>query len=201
MDSDYLGQLIRQAQMAGWATGNGDLGCVTDFLANSLGWNVRLTGEAMRCGTWLHSDGAHHRPRPDILLFSAGQAMDGPPLLLWAFTSLDSLAPKQLRSDLNEGLFTVRNRGSKETFLSPAHDSPGVRFDPVYMEPADQRASRVAAYFGSSREHATRYEWEHPHQILAIANKRVLHARESPDPESQAPLRRVALGYSSKDQP
>ncbi|MBX7451925.1 hypothetical protein GR927_28380 [Mycolicibacterium sp. 3033] len=136
----------------------------------------------------LHTDGAHHIEPPDIILLSSA-TVSTVPTLLWHFRP--HVDAGELVHDLHNGLFTVR--AGKHSFLAPALDSGHVRYDPGCMDPADGRAQRVADFFVSKLEAAVPFSWETPGLTLAIANRRVLHAREDASNETERQLQRVAL--------
>ncbi|WP_075863429.1 TauD/TfdA family dioxygenase [Gordonia sp. CNJ-863] len=61
------------------------------------------------------------------------------------------------------------------------------------MEPADGRAQRVAQFFSTRLERATAHTWDTPGQVLAIDNRRVLHARGDATNEPNRAIERLAL--------
>lgn len=140
----------------------------------------------------LHTDGAHHEEPPEVILLSSQQP-SAVPTLLWRFPPTGE-RPKEIEHDLREGLFTVRSGHS--AFLAHAIDGlydTRVRYDPGCMSPADGRARRVAAFIGESEKDATPVGWDSPGIVLAINNRKVLHARGDATDEPEREIERVAL--------
>lgn len=140
----------------------------------------------------LHTDGAHHEEPPEVILLAAS-APSAVPTLLWSFPAAGE-RPKEIEHDLREGLFTVRS--GRSAFLAHAIDGlydTKVRYDPGCMSPADGRARRVAAFIGESEEDAALFEWNAPGTVLAINNRKVLHARGDATDEPERQVERLAL--------
>ena len=206
-----LRRLVERALKDGWAVEDGDLGSI-DYQATSLGWEVLPSRKAgplaevlkptaasdaptkslsAKYGTGdqpLHTDGAHHVRTPDVILLSAEGSSDVP-TLLWRFST--GRVPNGVLRCLRHGLFTVRS--GKDGFLAPALEGIHLRFDPGCMDPSDQRARRVMAFFDSARESAERHDWTTSGTVLAIDNRRVLHARASAEGEPDRAMQRVTL--------
>lgn len=205
--------LINETLNEGWATREGDLTKLSFDLHGHDGWDIvasRVGGPLVDTLTPtsadeapkkslsakyglgeqpLHTDGAHQQERPGIILLSAAQPSKIP-TLLWRMRSFRDL-PDGIYADLHHGLFNVDS--GKGSFLAPALDRHGFRFDPGCMEPADQRAKRVAGYFASVQKDAEHYEWRESGQILAINNQGVLHARADTDDDLNRAMHRVTL--------
>lgn len=78
----------------------------------------------------LHTDGAHLRKMPDVIvLYAANPSSTG--TTIWKFG-------REYPSALWSGVFTVR--GNEGSFLAHAYANQRLRFDPVCMSPADQLA-------------------------------------------------------------
>lgn len=206
-----LKRLVEQAIENGWSCEHGGLERLRSQ-ASILGWEVvssrtaepltevlkpanpsdaqknSLSAKYGRGDQPLHTDGAHHGRQPDVILLSASEASEVP-TLLWRF-GVDRV-PLEMLHDLRNGLFTVRN--GKDAFLAPALDGTRLRVDPACMDPSDLRARRVLAFFESVREDAERYDWKEPGKVLAIDNRRVLHARASAEGEPERTMHRVTL--------
>ncbi len=211
MVSLSLEQLVKQAAENGWADVDGNLDNV-NYQASFLGWDVvssrkagpltevlkpanpsdapkqSLSAKYGRGAQPLHTDGAHYRRQPDVVLLSAA-AISDVPTLLWRFGT--GRVPQEVLHDLRNGLFTVRS--GKDAFLAPALVGNRLRVDPGCMDPSDRRARRVLAFFESVREDAERYEWTAAGKVLAIDNRRILHARTSAEEESERAMHRVTL--------
>lgn len=211
MSMSPLRRLVERALEDGWAVEEGDLGGV-DLQANTLGWEVVASRKAgpmadvlkptatsnastkslsAKYGTGdqpLHTDGAHHVRVPDVILLSSEGSSDVP-TLLWKFST--SRVPSDVLQSLRNGLFTVRS--GKDAFLAPALEGTLLRFDPGCMDPSDQRARRGMAFFESVRESAERHGWTTSGKVLAIDNRRILHARASAEGESDRAIHRVTL--------
>lgn len=117
----------------------------------------------------LHSDGAHLRKPPDVIvLFAADPTTTA--TVIW------KLRPNY-PSSLSSGVFTVRARDN--SFLTHALDTGRLRFDPGCMYPSDHLAREAQAYLTDAREHAHYHQWKDGGTLLFIDNKRALHAREA----------------------
>lgn len=213
-----LAQLVAQAVARGWAAGTGSLHNIESYAARNR-WQIvpsRRRGPAIdvlvptkpsdarpaslsatygRGAQPLHTDGAHHTVPPDIVLLAADAASDVP-TLLWRFNP-GTLAD-EVEDAAQEGLFTVRSSG--EAFLAAAWNGRRLRFDPGCMEAGDERASRISQFFNSAAATADRFEWATAGQVLAIDNRRVLHARGSAEDEPDRVLQRVAIRLPEEHQ-
>lgn len=117
----------------------------------------------------LHTDGAHHREMPDIVLLAAQEPTSTPTLLC---------NPGYPTDAQRAGTFRV-GRG-REAFYANAVDDVGRwRYDPGCMTPMDDDARRASLDFDELRTRAVRHEWAQPGTVLVIANRRTLHARAS----------------------
>lgn len=132
----------------------------------------------------LHTDGAHLRRPPDVIVLASALPSTTPTVVFrpdWA----------TVPSGAHDGIFTVRGNGV--SFLAPAWDYHRLRYDPGCMAPSDHLAREAQEYFASARSGAHVHEWDTPNQLLFIDNKRVLHARnEVTDPETRV-IERMAL--------
>ncbi len=138
----------------------------------------------------LHTDGAHHQVPPHIVLLSSRQ-ISSVATWLWRFDTAQ-LPSTSMHHDLLHGVFTVRS--GRSCFLSPAWTHrEQLRYDPGCMEPADDRAQRVATFLNSRIEHGTAFSWTTPGQVLAIDNRRVTHARGDAVNEPHRTIERLAL--------
>lgn len=127
----------------------------------------------------LHTDGAHLRTPPDIVVLHAQQPNETP-TVVW---KLDERFP----SALSSGVFTVR--GNEGSYLAHAYEGRRLRFDPVCMSPADYLAKEAQSYFQEARERAHEHEWLQRGTLLFIDNRRALHARNAVDDERDAASR------------
>ncbi|MEO7261016.1 MAG: hypothetical protein ABI047_07160 [Jatrophihabitantaceae bacterium] len=121
----------------------------------------------------LHTDGAHLQQPPDLVVLEA----DHPsltPTLLWTF-ALEHERAASIRPDLRNGIFLVAS--ASERTLQTAQIGTAIRFDPGCMTPCDQRARRVADFFGEALGRARPHLWKGPGHVLVIDNRRMLHAR------------------------
>lgn len=142
----------------------------------------------------LHTDGAHLRTPPDIVLLAATGPVSGMTLLLPIGSG--PLAPPH-DDDLVRGVFRIGGRGS--TFYASALDKDGaVRFDPVCMVPIDPVARTAASWLRSAIRWAEPYSWDDPTRTLVIDNRRCLHGRTSVDGNSQRLLRRLMLQWEDR---
>lgn len=120
----------------------------------------------------LHSDGAHLRVVPDVVLLHSA-APTPTSTVIWT--------PKPRGADAlpaaaANGVFTVRGNG--ESFLATARDRNGLRFDPVVMSPGDAFARETIAYLDAARPRSEVHLWDEPDLLLFIDNRRALHARD-----------------------
>lgn len=123
----------------------------------------------------LHTDGAHLKRMPDVIVLFAAKPT-GTPTAVW---KLPSRFPECLRS----GVFTVR--GNVESFLSHAYSNQRLRFDPGCMSPADHLAKEAAAFFGAVHSEAHRHVWEGG-SLLFIDNRTALHGRDAVESAADA---------------
>ncbi|MBN8881951.1 MAG: hypothetical protein J0H73_06510 [Salana multivorans] len=138
----------------------------------------------------LHTDGAHLRKTPDlIVLYAASPSSTG--TAIW---KLD-----QRPSVISSGVFTVR--GNEGSFLAHAYASRRLRYDPVCMSPSDQLAKEAKEFFEGARERAYIHAWSAGETLLFIDNRNSLHAREvvadAADAESRV-IERVAFYLESR---
>lgn len=131
----------------------------------------------------LHTDGAHHRLMPDIVLLSAVEPSATPTLLC------DPGAPTEAQ---RAGVFKVG--GGSRAFFASAVDTDGMwRYDPGCMTPMDEYAREVSREVATLAQNSVEHHWHVPQTVLVIANRRVLHARAAVrDPQTRR-VHRVAL--------
>ena len=206
-----LAKLVQDARRDGWVSVEGRIDSVP-HQASLLGWEVipsrksgpekdvlkptksqdapkqSLSAKYGYGAQPLHTDGSHHKEPPDIVLLSV-EAPSKVPTMLWRFPDLG--IPAETWHDLRHGLFTVRTGNS--AFLAPAFDRGRVRFDPGCMTPADSRSGRVIDFFSRMQSEAFRHEWRVSGLILAIDNRKVLHARGSAEDEPDRAMLRIAI--------
>lgn len=136
----------------------------------------------------LHSDGAHLRTPPDVVVLHSA-APTPTSTVVWTPAFRNDIA---LFIVAGEGIFTVRGNG--ESFLAVAHDRNGLRLDPVVMSPGDAFARETVAYVEAARPRAHVHSWDEPDLLLFIDNRRALHARnEVLDPDTRSITRIVYL--------
>ena len=118
----------------------------------------------------LHTDGAHFRVPPDVIVLCATEP-NNTPTLVWSNThqGVTTWHPEFAQ----QGIFTVRN--GRESFLASAASGARLRFDPVCMSPADEYARQTASYLSGLESIA--HEWTQPNMALVIDNRLCLHAR------------------------
>lgn len=128
----------------------------------------------------LHSDGAHLRLPPDVVVLHSA-APTPTSTVVWTPAPRSDVA---LFTVVREGIFTVRGNG--ESFLAVACDRDRFRFDPVVMSPGDAFARETVAYLEAARLRAYVHLWDEPDLLLFIDNRRALHARnEVLDPDTR----------------
>ncbi|MBT2495615.1 TauD/TfdA family dioxygenase [Microbacterium sp. ISL-59] len=131
----------------------------------------------------LHTDGAHHRVMPDIVLLAAVAPSPTPTLLRALGVPTESQ---------RAGVFKVG--GGRDAFYSSAIDTAGRwRYDPGCMTPMDDDARHAAAEFAALTESAFAHYWTEPGNVLVIANRRALHARAAASDASTRRVHRAAL--------
>lgn len=205
-----LADVYEQAQARGWSSVTGTLSGL-QTAARRLRWSevtIRtserdfvtelkpLTQEEARPASLsatygldeqpLHSDGAHLRNPPDVVVFVA-ETPCRTPTLLWTLATSEgrsSLSPKDM-DDLHNGLFVVD--GGSDAFLATAYSNGGWRFDRGCMRPADERRRRVDQLVLDFSKGAHPHDWSEPNQILVIDNSKTLHARSAMRPGSPRP--------------
>lgn len=102
---------------------------------------------------------------------------------------------EEIANDLRHGLFNVST--GHQVFLAPAAQGYGgrmrVRYDPGCMSPADGRARRVMEFLEAAVTLAIPFPWDTPNTVLALNNRRMLHAREDASGEPERLIERAAL--------
>lgn len=117
----------------------------------------------------LHTDGAHLRKMPDVIvLYAANPSSTG--------TTIWKLG-REYPSAIWSGVFTVR--GNEGSFLAHAYANQRLRFDPVCMSPADQLAKEAKKFLEDTREGAHTHTWSAGKTLLFIDNRNALHGREA----------------------
>lgn len=131
----------------------------------------------------MHTDGAHHREMPDLVLLSAAGPTSTPTLLC------NPGCPTEAQ---RTGVFKVG--GGRSGFYSGVVDRAGRwRYDPGCMTPMDDEGRAAAAELATLADSAVQYHWTEPNTVLVIANRRVLHARAAARDASTRRVNRVAL--------
>lgn len=121
----------------------------------------------------LHVDGSH-LPQPPKFIAMWSWEVSTTPTLLYS----DPI--KDLCEAAGQGVFMVRPGEGGKDFLATAHDSKGLRFDPLCMTPMDTYSSRITrAMENPSEDRVGRFEWDVPGKVLLIRNRMILHAREA----------------------
>jgi len=118
----------------------------------------------------LHTDGAHLRVPPDVVVLAAAEP-NNTATILWSATSggISDWHPEFAQF----GIFTVRN--GRDSFLAPAAEGARMRVDPVCMSPADGYARQAEEYFQALP--TISHQWSSPDTLLVINNRLCLHAR------------------------
>ena len=137
----------------------------------------------------LHSDGAHLRRPPDVIVLHSG-APTPTSTVVWTPSYRGGNA---LREAARVGIFTVRGNG--ESFLATVRDKGGLRFDPVVMSPGDSYARETVDYFDAARARAGVHLWDEPDLLLFIDNRRSLHARDEVLDAGTRSITRVAYRW------
>lgn len=197
--------LAQSAVATGWAIGHGEMEEVLEA-ASAADWSsvpIRrgdapvaelrpLPAEAApprslsaMVGTGqqpLHTDGAHLRAMPDIVVLAAAVPSQTPTLLY------TPSAPTHAQS---HGIF--RASFGRRAFYATAVDPEGRwRYDPGCMTPADTLALQATGEINDFATRAIVHEWSEPNLLLVLANRRTLHARAAAVDASTRVIRRVA---------
>lgn len=202
----HLEELAHEALELGWASGQVELSRLLDE-ASHLDWTpvpIRAGEPAM--GTLrvvdradahpnslsalvgseaqpLHTDGAHHRNMPDIVILSAAKPTPTPTMLCRP----GKPTPAQL-----SGVFRVG--GGKNAFYAGAVDDSGRwRYDPGCMVPTDPEAREAASQFRALANSAVAHQWSRVGEVLVIANRLTLHGRAKAIDAGTRRVHRVAL--------
>lgn len=198
--------LASEASANGWASGSGEIG-VLFAAARAAGWRtVPIRSGESEITTLrpvpaeqahpnslsamvglgrqpFHTDGAHLRRMPDIVILASETPSDTPTLLC------DPTPPTDAQL---QGVFRVA--GGRDTFYATAVNADGTwRYDPGCMTPADEHARRAADDFENLVSKTVRHEWTEPNTLLVIANRRILHARAEAVDSATRRVHRVAF--------
>ena len=123
----------------------------------------------------LHTDGAHLKYPPDIIILTS-EFPNVTPTRLW------SLSADKRGSDMGfpfqafiSGLFLVTGQG--DNFLSLCLVEDNLRFDPGCMKACDKRALRVVSFLSEAISESIEHEWTTREGILMLDNRKTLHSR------------------------
>ena len=144
----------------------------------------------------LHTDGAHIRRPPDIVVLVATNPTPVPTLLSRIFRP--KARTEVWPPHLDHGVFVVHS--GRDSFYTTARIDQGVRFDPGCMTPCDQRARRLSDYFVRLSDDAEEYQWTAVNQVLVVDNRLTVHGRaaaNSPDDKDRA-LNRISFLTETK---
>jgi hypothetical protein len=139
----------------------------------------------------LHTDGAHIRHPPDIVVLVASGPTAVPTLVRRIFRSAGRT--QVWPPHLDDGVFLVQS--GRDSFYTTARIDRGVRFDPGCMTPCDQRARLLSDYFVHLSDDAEEHQWTAANQVLVVDNRRTVHARaaaDSPDDQDRT-LNRISF--------
>lgn len=126
----------------------------------------------------LHTDGAHIRKPPDIVVLVATDPTPVPTLVHRVFRSRGRI--EVWPPHLDDGVFLVQS--GRDSFYTTARIDRGVRFDPGCMTACDQRARQLSDYFLGLSEDAEEHQWTAANQVLVLDNRRTVHGRAAADP-------------------
>lgn len=175
--SEDLDQLRRAAELLGWtevALRVGDP-AITNLRPTAKG-AARMNSLSAEFGLGelpLHTDGAHLREPPDIIVLYSKKPNETR-TVTWTIPSVWNMGASPWR-ELDHGVFLVRN--GAESFFAPARLKGGIRYDAGCMKPCDSRARRVAEYFASVYSDSQNHSWDQDHVMLLVDNLRTLHGR------------------------
>lgn len=140
----------------------------------------------------LHSDGAHLRVPPDVVVLHSAVPTPTSTVVWTPALHGDDALPASAR----DGIFTVRGNG--ESFLAVARDRRGLRFDPVVMSPGDAFARETVAYLDAVRTRSEVHLWDEPDLLLFIDNRRALHARDEVLDAETRSISRIVYHWGEK---
>lgn len=140
-----------------------------------------------------HTDGAHHREPPDLVVLQATQ-VSRCPTTLWRPAQSNPTAKQ--RESLNCGVFLVGD--GRQSFYSHVLDRDGrARFDPVCMRPVDPLARFASEWIKEQASEAVPHFWSNVGQSLLIDNRQTLHGRSRVPSSEDRELRRVMIRWDS----
>lgn len=180
-------ELLRQSQQLGWRPvpiRRGEPALSTLQVLDSGDAHPQSLSAKFGAGPQpLHTDGAHHRAMPDIVLLAAAEPSSTPTLIS---------DPGKPTDAQRVGVFKVG--GGRSGFYAPAVDArERWRYDPGCMTAMDDDARQAASELAALRDSAHAHHWTDPSTVLVIANRRVLHARASAADAQTRRVQRVAL--------
>lgn len=133
----------------------------------------------------LHTDGAHLRRMPDLVILGTLRPSATPTLLH---------RPTAPSESQRHGVFRVGS--GRSAFYATAVDESGrYRYDPGCMTPADEFAQLAAAEFERAINLTERHEWDRDDDVLVIANRRALHARGAIVDDYSRAVQRAAVVF------
>lgn len=135
----------------------------------------------------LHTDGAHLRRVPDVVVLWS-ESTSTTPTLVWP-NPLEAI-----RGVDDTGVFMV-TPGKGERWLAPALEEGRLRFDPGCMTPCDAMARALDAALKAPPADAVKeVAWDAPGTVLVLRNRRVLHGRAAvADGDADRVLHRIAF--------
>ncbi|MGA5181326.1 hypothetical protein ACPCBF_16305 [Streptomyces pseudogriseolus] len=137
----------------------------------------------------LHSDGAHLRHPPDIVVLAC-ETTSTTPTRLWPRNRYGRYIGG-LPEFVHHGVFLIAS--GKDSFFATATEGGHLRYDSGCMIPCDARARQSAQYFADQESSVSEHEWNEPGQVLLIDNRRVLHARASAEHEPEREIQRLSF--------
>jgi hypothetical protein len=141
-------------------------------------------------GLPLHTDGAHLRNSPDLVLLEADACASTEPTLLYRL-ELGTMSART-RDRFAHGVFTVGS--GRSSFYAHAMNVAGdIRFDPGCMRPIDASARYVVGFIEGALASAKEHHWAQQPRVLVIDNRRTLHGRRAVHPGTGRTLRRLML--------
>jgi hypothetical protein len=205
-----LESIVAEARQKGWAVGRGSLESLRSQISTIKAVEVPLRqGEppisllkpvteemaqpnslSAKYGTGpqpLHTDGAHLSKPPDIVILAC-EGISAVSTKLWRNSDPFVRFPPHY---VQHGIFAVL--AGRNSFYAPAYSNRLFRFDPGCMVPCDKRARQAVGYFELALSEATEHQWSEPDLVLAIDNRKSLHARSAAESEPDREIKRLAL--------
>ncbi|MFJ2014698.1 hypothetical protein ACIQJ8_16045 [Streptomyces globisporus] len=136
----------------------------------------------------LHTDGAHLKDPPDLVVLACDD-VNLTPTRLWV--RKEGRVRYSAPQHVCHGVFLVQN--GKESFYSTAYTKGRYRYDPGCMTPCDARSRETVKFFSDAMGRSAEHFWDVAGKLLVIDNRQALHARASASDDPQRTLHRISF--------